>query len=233
MNLFFFFKIVQEPTYNLYSPEVPTNYKPNTMMQTTASDLYSPIRHDSLKMDTSELKTDQLRRDISASSLNSMRGPKLNSTEYQKTPKSSSSSSQMTNLNLFSPLNGSAQSASLAPSATTVVNNSSAFASNTEPERVKDSPNEHNRTLQQQQQQQQQSAKSQQQAQSSQLQMPIDQIREIIKDTVEDFKDELMSENFKFKAEMFKEFMNLKVNQIDPFFCLDLLKIEPHLKRKS
>jgi len=200
--------MVLGPTYNLYSPEVPTNYKPNAMMQTTASDLYSPIRHDSLKMDTSELKPDQLRRDISASSLNSMRVPKLNSTEYQKTPKASSSSSQMTNLNLISHLNAIAQPASLAPSSATIVNNfSAAFASNTEKEF-------YYRTAEIQQQQEK-PATSQQE---SHLQIPIDQIREIIKDTVEDFKDELMSENFKFKAEMFKEFMNLKVNKIEFFF---------------
>jgi hypothetical protein len=207
--------MVLGPTYNLYSPEVPTNYKPNAMMQTTASDLYSPIRHDSLKMDTSELKPDQLRRDISASSLNSMRVPKLNSTEYQKTPKSSSGSSQMTNLNLISPLNASAQPVSLAPSSTTIVKDFSvAFASNTESELGTGSSKEfNNRTVQQQQEK---PATSQQE---SHLQIPIDQIREIIKDTVEDFKDELMSENFKFKAEMFKEFMNLKVNQIE-FFLL-------------
>jgi hypothetical protein len=159
-------------------------------------------------MDTSELKTDQMRRDISATNLNSTRVPKLNSTEYQKTPKSSSSGAQLANLNFISPLNGSAQPVSLAPSTITNINNSTAVLnSNTEPELGKSSPKELNRTVQQQQ-----PAITQQQVEPSNLQLPIDQIREIIKDTVEDFKDELMSENFKFKAEMFKEFMNLKVS---------------------
>ena len=39
-----------------------------------------------------------------------------------------------------------------------------------------------------------------------------EQIREIVQDSIEDFRDELMSENFRFKAEVLKEFMQLKVN---------------------
>ena len=42
--------------------------------------------------------------------------------------------------------------------------------------------------------------------------LPLDLIREIIKDQIEDLKDEIMSENFKFKSELIKEFMALKVN---------------------
>lgn len=34
---------------------------------------------------------------------------------------------------------------------------------------------------------------------------------EVIRDEIEDFRDELMSENFRFKAEMLKEFMQMKV----------------------
>lgn len=34
---------------------------------------------------------------------------------------------------------------------------------------------------------------------------------EAIRDEIEDFRDELMSENFRFKAEMLKEFMHMKV----------------------
>ncbi len=37
------------------------------------------------------------------------------------------------------------------------------------------------------------------------------ELREIVKDVIDDFRDELMSENFRFKAEMFKEFMQLQV----------------------
>lgn len=40
----------------------------------------------------------------------------------------------------------------------------------------------------------------------------FDMIGEIIKGTIEDFRDELMNENFKFKCEMLKEFLSLKVN---------------------
>jgi hypothetical protein len=42
--------------------------------------------------------------------------------------------------------------------------------------------------------------------------LPLDLIKEVIKDQIEDLRDELMSENFKFKAEMIKEFMSLKVS---------------------
>jgi hypothetical protein len=41
--------------------------------------------------------------------------------------------------------------------------------------------------------------------------LPLDLIREVVKDQIEDLRDEMMSENFKFKAEMIKEFMSLKV----------------------
>lgn len=34
---------------------------------------------------------------------------------------------------------------------------------------------------------------------------------EVIRDEIEDFRDELMSENFRFKAEMLKEFMQMRV----------------------
>jgi negative regulator of replication initiation len=36
-------------------------------------------------------------------------------------------------------------------------------------------------------------------------------ILEAIRDEIEDFRDELMSENFRFKAEMLKEFMQMRV----------------------
>lgn len=41
--------------------------------------------------------------------------------------------------------------------------------------------------------------------------LPLDMIKEIVKDLIDDFRDDLMSECFKFKAEMFKEFIELKV----------------------
>jgi hypothetical protein len=41
--------------------------------------------------------------------------------------------------------------------------------------------------------------------------LPIELIREVLKDQIENLRDEMMSENFKFKAEMIKEFMSLKV----------------------
>ena len=37
------------------------------------------------------------------------------------------------------------------------------------------------------------------------------ELREIVKDEIDDFRDELMSENFRFKAEMLKEFMQMRV----------------------
>ena len=41
----------------------------------------------------------------------------------------------------------------------------------------------------------------------------FEQVKEIVHDSIEDFRDELMSENFRFKAEVLKEFMQLKVNK--------------------
>jgi hypothetical protein len=41
--------------------------------------------------------------------------------------------------------------------------------------------------------------------------LPIEQIKEIIKDSIDEMKDEFMSENFKFKSEILKEFMIIKV----------------------
>jgi len=46
---------------------------------------------------------------------------------------------------------------------------------------------------------------------SSLSHMPNDQIKIYIRETVEEFHDDLMSENFKFKIEMFKEFTQLEV----------------------
>lgn len=46
---------------------------------------------------------------------------------------------------------------------------------------------------------------------SSPPHMPNDQIKIYIRETVEEFHDDLMSENFKFKIEMFKEFTQLEV----------------------
>ena len=46
----------------------------------------------------------------------------------------------------------------------------------------------------------------------SSLAMPNDQIKKFIKETVEDSHDDLMSENFKFKIEIFKEFTQLEVS---------------------
>lgn len=40
----------------------------------------------------------------------------------------------------------------------------------------------------------------------------VGQLREIIKDEIDDLRDELMSENFRFKAEMLKEFMQMRVS---------------------
>jgi len=37
------------------------------------------------------------------------------------------------------------------------------------------------------------------------------ELRGIVKDEIDDFRDELMSENFRFKAEMLKEFMQMRV----------------------
>jgi hypothetical protein len=48
---------------------------------------------------------------------------------------------------------------------------------------------------------------------STALAMPNDQIKNFIKETVEDCHDDLMSENFKFKIEIFKEFTQLEVNR--------------------
>ena len=48
---------------------------------------------------------------------------------------------------------------------------------------------------------------------SSPPHMPNDQIKIYIRETVEEFHDDLMSENFKFKIEMFKEFTQLEVNR--------------------
>jgi hypothetical protein len=49
---------------------------------------------------------------------------------------------------------------------------------------------------------------------SSNSLLPLDLIREMIKDSTEDLRDELMSESFRFKAEVLKEFMSLKVKCI-------------------
>ena len=48
--------------------------------------------------------------------------------------------------------------------------------------------------------------------------LPMKQLEESLKDKIDDFRDELMSENFRFKAEMLKEFMDLKVppNSLQP-----------------
>lgn len=40
----------------------------------------------------------------------------------------------------------------------------------------------------------------------------LEGIKEFVKDEIDDFRDDLMSENFRFKAEMLKEFMQLKVD---------------------
>jgi len=40
--------------------------------------------------------------------------------------------------------------------------------------------------------------------------LPVEQIKELIKDSIDDLRDDLMSESFRFKAELFKEFMILK-----------------------
>jgi hypothetical protein len=40
----------------------------------------------------------------------------------------------------------------------------------------------------------------------------IRQLEDSIHDKIDDFRDELMSENFRFKAEMFKEFMSLRAD---------------------
>ena len=36
-------------------------------------------------------------------------------------------------------------------------------------------------------------------------------VKNYIREAIDDFKDELMSENYKFKAEIFKEFISLRV----------------------
>lgn len=38
----------------------------------------------------------------------------------------------------------------------------------------------------------------------------IEKVREVVKDVIDEFRDEMMSENFKFKSEIFKEFMMLR-----------------------
>lgn len=38
----------------------------------------------------------------------------------------------------------------------------------------------------------------------------VEKIREIIKEAIDDFREELFSESFKFKMEIFKEFMTLR-----------------------
>ena len=52
--------------------------------------------------------------------------------------------------------------------------------------------------------------------------LPIKQLEETLKDKIDDFRDELMSENFRFKAEMLKEFMDLKVPSSQTCLKLDL-----------
>ncbi len=42
--------------------------------------------------------------------------------------------------------------------------------------------------------------------------LPIEQIKEIIKDSIDELKDEFMNENFKLKAKLLKEFMLIKVS---------------------
>lgn len=49
--------------------------------------------------------------------------------------------------------------------------------------------------------------------------LPVEQIKELIKDSIDDLRDDLMSESFRFKAELFKEFMGLKVNLIYKKIC--------------
>ena len=44
----------------------------------------------------------------------------------------------------------------------------------------------------------------------------IEQIREIMRDEISELRDEFMNENFKFKAEVLKEFMYLKVRNLFP-----------------
>ena len=38
----------------------------------------------------------------------------------------------------------------------------------------------------------------------------IEKVREVVKDVIDEFRDEMMSENFKFKSEIFKEFIMLR-----------------------
>ena len=45
--------------------------------------------------------------------------------------------------------------------------------------------------------------------------LPIEQIKEIIKDQIDELRDEIMNENFKFKAEILKEFMYIKVSYLN------------------
>ena len=40
--------------------------------------------------------------------------------------------------------------------------------------------------------------------------LPLEMVREIVTDTVDNLKYEMMSENFKFKAEMIREFMEMR-----------------------
>ncbi len=41
--------------------------------------------------------------------------------------------------------------------------------------------------------------------------LPIQHLKDFIKDLIDDLRDELMNEDFKFKCEVFKEFIDLKV----------------------
>ena len=46
-------------------------------------------------------------------------------------------------------------------------------------------------------------------------------MKEIVKDAVDELRDELMNENYKFKAEMLKEFMRTQVS-VDKNLSLSL-----------